>query len=84
MRATETALADERTAVFVALAVCCAPAWADDEKEPVTDMEFLEYLGSWDETDEEWQLLDGVIMAEQEEASVETTDDGAPETENEG
>ena len=83
MTSMETVLVNERTAFFVALAVCCTPAWGDDE-EPVTDMEFLEYLGSWDGTDEEWQLLDGVIMAEQEDAAAETTEGGAPETEDEG
>jgi len=30
-------------------------AWADEEEVP--DLEFLEYLGSWDESDEDWVLL---------------------------
>ncbi len=62
----------------------CAPALADDEEEAVTDMEFLEYLGSWEGSDEEWQVLDEVVMVERKEAPSEETDEGAPETENEG
>jgi hypothetical protein len=31
------------------------------------DPEFIEYLGMWDETDEDWQLLDEVQAAEIEE-----------------
>ena len=83
MRPAETALADQRTAGLVALAVCCTPAWAEEAEEPITDMEFLEYLGSWDETDEEWQLLDDVIMVERQDAPVKETEDGAAETEDE-
>lgn len=83
MTAAETALADQRTALCIALAVCCAPAWADENGEPVMDMEFLEYLGSWDETDEDWQVLDGVIMVEREDAPAEETEEEASETENE-
>ena len=60
------------------------PAWADDEEEPVTDMEFLEYLGSWEESDEEWQLLDDLVMVNREDAPVDRTEEGATETEDEG
>ena len=48
-----------------------AAAAAGDEKEP--DMAFLEYLGMWEETDEEWQLFDEAsddeTVAENEERS---------------
>lgn len=40
---------------------------AEEEQEP--DMAFLEYLGMWEETDEEWELFD--------EASDEPSDDAA-------
>lgn len=43
-----------------------AVATADDG-EP--DMDFLEYLGMWEETDEEWLILDTVTLAENEERS---------------
>lgn len=48
-----------------------AAAAEEDEQEP--DMAFLEYLGMWEETDEEWQLFDEVsdekTVAENEERS---------------
>lgn len=44
--------------------------------EPAPDAEFLEYLGMWEETDEEWMLHDGILTAENEERS-----DPAPEGE---
>ena len=34
---------------------CAGVALADEEEIP--DLEFLEYLGSWDESDEDWVLL---------------------------
>ncbi len=76
-------MAEQRAALVIAVFACCAPALADEDEE-VTDMEFLEYLGSWEESDEEWQLLDDVVMVNREDAPVEENDEGAPETENEG
>jgi len=46
---------------------------ADEE---IPDMEFLEYLGMWEETDEEWLLLEEPIARNVEERS-----DPAPEGE---
>ena len=40
-----------------ALLASAAPL-ADTEVSEDPDMAFLEYLGMWDESDEEWQLLD--------------------------
>ncbi|MFQ6006008.1 MAG: hypothetical protein ACE5OQ_10940 [Woeseia sp.] len=34
----------------------CGGAFAADHETP--DMEFLEYLGSWEESDEDWLLFD--------------------------
>ncbi len=67
-----------------ALAMLVAwPAGADpEEEEEVTDMEFLEYLGSWDESDEEWLLFDEPEVAsrdkadEQEQPEEVDEDDG--------
>ncbi len=59
-------------------ALCCAllvftsaAAMADDETdtEETPDMDFLEYLGMWDETDEDWLLLDDDVVADSEERS---------------
>ena len=38
---------------------------AADADEP--DMEFLEYLGLWEESDEEWMIIDRQISLESEE-----------------
>jgi len=48
------------------------------------DSEFLEYLGMWEETDEEWVLQDGLLVAEDEERSdAATEDEESPENEDE-
>lgn len=78
-------MVDQRAVLTIAVMAVFAPALADDEEEIVTDMEFLEYLGSWEESDEEWQLLEDAVMVERQDAPPpEETDDGASETENEG
>ena len=51
-----------------------------DEESP--DMAFLEYLGMWEESDEEWQLLNENIVAENEERS-DPVPDSEVSTENE-
>ena len=60
---------------------------ADDDELP--DIEFLEYLGSWDESDEDWQLVSDVDRFRKEIAKDERTDpapdgEASTETENEG
>jgi hypothetical protein len=52
------------------IALCGATlAGADDEEGESEDMTFLEYLGFWEESDEEWQLFDDNVVAEYEEQS---------------
>ena len=46
-----------------------ASALADDEEEEHPDMDFLEYLGMWEESDEAWQLLDEDTVVENDERS---------------
>jgi hypothetical protein len=58
----------------------------DDE---LPDVEFLEYLGSWDESDEDWLLVSDVDRVRKELAKDERSDSGqqaedSTETENEG
>ena len=77
-------MADQRAALAVAMLAACAPALADDEEEAVTDMEFLEYLGSWDGSDEEWQLLEEAVMVESKDVPAEEKVEGSPETQDEG
>lgn len=44
-------------AVLWGLFGCSGVVAADDEQ---PDMEFLEYLGSWEESDEDWLLFNGM------------------------
>lgn len=58
-----------------ALLASAAPL-ADAEVPEDPDMAFLEYLGMWDESDEEWQLLDDESSGNDE---LERRADPAPE-----
>lgn len=57
-------------AALSVLLVCCNLALADEAMAP--DIEFLEYLGSWEESDEDWLLL-----------AAEVAEVTAPDDENE-
>jgi len=52
---------------------------ADDE---MPDEDFLEYLGSWEESDEDWLMFEEPITAENEERT-DPVPDGKESTENE-
>ena len=55
---------------------------AADEEDP--DVEFLEYLGMWEESDEEWMILDEVTLAENDKRSDPASEDEeSPEKEDE-
>lgn len=54
-----------RTALFWLLASAGSFVLAADLEEP--DMEFLEYLGQWEESDEEWVMIDRQISLESDE-----------------
>ena len=54
-------------------------AQAADVVEP--DMEFLEYLGLWEETDEEWMMLDHHMRLESEER-IDPVPEGEASTED--
>ena len=64
------------TLILASIALCGVPAAAEEEKAESPDMEFLEYLGMWEESDEDWQLFNEETVAENEERS-----DPAPEGE---
>lgn len=51
-------------------------AETDAENEELPDLEFLEYLGLWEETDDEWLLLD-----EEDVANNDERNDPVPEGE---
>lgn len=74
----------ERVAALLVSALCLGTAAVAEEEEPAPDAEFLEYLGMWEETDEDWLILDEAQAAEMEkrsdpapegEESAETTDE---------
>ena len=51
---------------------------------PPPDAEFLEYLGMWEETDEDWLLLDEITLVENMERSDPVPEgEESTETENE-
>jgi hypothetical protein len=63
-----------KTAVIGALLLGCSVVLAADEEVP--DPEFLEYLGLWEESDEDWLTFEEPVTAETDERS-----DPAPEGE---
>lgn len=46
------------------LLVCSAVAIADEE---LPEIEFLEYLGLWDESDEEWVMFNAPLNADNQD-----------------
>ena len=51
---------------------------------PDDDAEFLEYLGMWEESDEEWVVQEGILTAEDEIRSDRATDEEeSPENDDE-
>ena len=73
----------ERHAALLVCGLCLAAvAVAQEQEEPAPDVEFIEYLGMWDLTDEDWQLLDEDETAVAEERS-EPAPEGEDSTENE-
>ena len=63
------------------LALCTASAAAAAEKEE-PEVDFLEYLGMWEESDEDWLILDETTIADNEERS-DPAPDGEESTEKE-
>ena len=53
--------------LLLGVAAACAIVPAAGAEEDIPDTEFLEYLGLWDESDEDWLVLDKDAVAENEE-----------------
>ena len=70
---------DRRLAVF-ACALCVGTTVFAEEETEELDAEFLEYLGMWEETDEEWLLHEENLTADVEERS-DPVPDGEESTE---
>jgi len=66
-------LADKAALIAAMLLGCSLVLAADDE---IPDAEFLEYLGLWEESDEDWMIFDEPITAD-----VEKRSDPVPEGE---
>ena len=74
-------MSPERHLVLLACGLCLgAAAMAEDELPP--DAEFLEYLGMWEETDEDWLLLDELRLLENMERN-DPVPEGKESTETE-
>ena len=56
-----------KAALIGSMLLGCSLALAQDEEIP--DAEFLEYLGLWEESDEDWLLFDEPITADAEKRS---------------
>lgn len=70
-----------RRLLLVGCSICLAAA-AVAEEEPTPDGEFLEYLGMWEESDEEWLLHDAMAQAaEKRRERSQERSDPAPEGE---
>ncbi len=67
-----------KVAVLWGLFGCSGIVAADDDVMP--DMEFLEYLGSWEESDEDWVIL-AAEAAEQVASEDKRTDPASKEKE---
>ena len=62
-----------RTVAVTALLLGCSLVLAADEEIP--DPDFLEYLGMWDESDEDWVIFDEPVTADAEERSDSEPED---------
>lgn len=68
---------------LIVCGLCLGPGVLAATETP-PDAEFLEYLGMWEETDEEWIMQDSLLMAEDEERrDAATEDEESPENEDE-
>jgi hypothetical protein len=68
-----------KSALLGSLLLGCSLVLAADDEVP--DAEFLEYLGLWEESDEDWLIFDEPITAEVEERS-DPVPEGEEATEN--
>ncbi len=74
-------LANRRIGLAALLLGTAGLVAADDE---LPEMEFLEYLGMWEETDEEWLALedDEVLLASDSEERIDPAPEGEESKEN--
>ena len=70
----------DKAAAMACLLLGLGPVMADDEETP--NPEFLEYLGFWEESDEDWLLFEEPLAAEIEDTRSEPVPEGEESTEN--
>ena len=76
---------DRKLGVIVCGLAACSSAVAFAAEEEVPDTDFLEYLGMWEESDEDWLILENSMAAEQEERSDPVPEgEESPEKDDEG
>jgi hypothetical protein len=71
-----TTLVERSTTLKVVLActLCVFAGFTAADDEELPDVDFLEYLGSWDESDEDWQVVSKVDEIRREAAKTERND----------
>ena len=69
----------DRTTLIGCLLLGAGLALAADEELP--DPAFLEYLGTWEESDEDWQIFVPPVRAEVDEKRKEPAPEGEDSTE---
>jgi hypothetical protein len=74
-----SARSSRRNALLAVALGVAGTALAADSPEP--DMELLEYLGLWEETDEEWLLVEYQMSVESEER-IDPAPEGEESTED--
>ncbi len=77
-------LANDALRSLMCTVVLCASANARAEEAELPDMDFLEYLGMWEESDEEWLLLeDDAVVDKQKRVKPVPEGEEPAETEDE-
>jgi len=74
--------ADQTLQAMVCGVLLCGSGFAADTEDEAPDLEFLEYLGMWEESDEDWLILEETMTADNEERS-DPVPEGEESTENE-
>ena len=62
-------LADRALCMMACGLLVCGSGTVFAAEEDAPDAELLEYLGLWEESDEEWLLLDEIVTADNEKRS---------------
>ena len=73
------AMSVSRNALIGILLMGASLVLAADEEMP--DPDFLEYLGAWEESDEDWLLFEEPVTAELEERTDPVPEEGEESTE---